>query len=132
MLQSYWAPSALLCFQLVRVLRNWDLLSGVKVRYAVVVQIVELYFNFQCLLYHSHIFLPVCFCCCSRDDEQIGSETPSQGRLSQMPDVGASDGRRPGANLMELMNKVHKGGLTNEEAPPHHSITYFSLLGWTC
>ena len=72
-----------------------------------------------------HIFLPVCFCCCSRDDEQIGSETPSQGRLSQMPDVGASDGRRPGANLMELMNKVHKGGLTNEEAPPHHSITYF-------
>ena len=57
MLLSYWAPSTLLCFQLVRVLRNWDLLSGVKVRYAVVVQIVELYFNFQCLLYHTHIFL---------------------------------------------------------------------------
>ena len=53
MQQDHWAPSALLCFQLVRVLRNWDLLSGVKVQYTNAVQIVELYFNFQCLLYHS-------------------------------------------------------------------------------
>ena len=60
MLLSYWAPSTLLRFQLVRVLCNWDPLSGIKAQYAVAVQIVELYFNFQCLLYHSHIFLPIC------------------------------------------------------------------------
>ena len=64
MLLSYWAPSTLLCFQLVRVLCNWDPLSGIKVRYTVVVQIVELYFIYQYLLYQVYVLswthLPTC------------------------------------------------------------------------
>ena len=64
MLLSYWAPSTLLRFQLVRVLCNWDPLSGIKVRYTVVVQIVELYFIYQYLLYQVYVLswthLPTC------------------------------------------------------------------------
>ena len=77
--------------------------SGVKVRYAVVVQIVELYFNFQCLLYQSYLpaylFVVALVAVTSRLDLR-----PLLKEDSQVPDVGASDGRRPGANTMELIN----------------------------